>query len=266
MRITNSVRSIRKPELQQLANQNPWMSPNIWRLVESEYLGRNNASVLEFGSGISSLWHVKNLLDTSGSYTSVEHKADWFKVVDEELTSWAALPGISVVRDAQNDGQNADVYLKLSNHKTQQNCDVHLILRPSLPDRKSQDGTTEEFKEYLSSVNQSADLVVVDGRARVACIDHVLQHNLVSPGGTLVLHDAGRGIENWLGHTTMTGTADYRPAVEQMRQLGGKLLDGEGLDAWGDRNHRRRAGVNAFYYPQEACLLRMSEDEANASN
>ncbi len=85
-------------------------------------------------------------------------------------------------------------------------------------------------------------MVIVDGRARkacIACIERALDTNYLRPGGLLALFDAGRGQEGWLGYPTKTGTSDYQPVVQRILDLGGELIDGYGTDRC-PRQKRRR--------------------------
>lgn len=65
----------------------PWISYSAVAVIEKS-LDVRTSSVLEFGSGMSTLWfcrHAKRVV-------SVEHDKEWFEVVDRELKSGRAGP------------------------------------------------------------------------------------------------------------------------------------------------------------------------------
>ena len=132
---------------------------------------------------------------------------------------------------------------------------MKLKLRRGYPRTDSGDRALEDFSEYVNAVDEPGDVVIVDGKARKACINHILDKNLVKPGGMCVLFEAWRGTENWMAEAQLTGSADYQPEVQRMLNLGGELVDGVGLDRWPGLRFRRTIGRTAFWYPLEACFL-----------
>jgi len=57
---------------------------------------------------------------------------------------------------------------------------------------KIADGTYEQFTEYVdlpSLWGLQYDVILVDGRARVACVHAIARYNLIVPGGLVVVHD-----------------------------------------------------------------------------
>jgi len=54
------------------------------------------------------------------------------------------------------------------------------------------DGTYEQFKQYVDLpklLGLQYDVILVDGRARVACVHAISRYNLTIPGGLVVVHD-----------------------------------------------------------------------------
>ena len=232
----------------------PWCSPNVWQAVTAAYASIAEPSVFEYGTGVSSLWHARNLAQRGGTYLGVEHGREWYDRVVAGFAEWADSESAVAEFETTADATGQDTRIRLESPAG--SCDVRLALRPPDIPRGPGDGTAHEFASYISSLDRPFDLVVVDGRARVACVRGILADGLVRPGGTLVLHDAGRGLPGWLEHEGLVGTNDYRPAVDDMLSAGGTTIDGDGLDRWPNAGGRR-AGVNAFTFPVEACILKL---------
>ena len=89
---------------------------------------------------------------------------------------------------------------------------------------------------YVSALDCKDDLIVVDGKLRTDCVERVLGSQLLKPGGMLVLMDVWR--------------PEYQPTVRRMIDLGGELIDGDGLQTW-----LVRSPLSFTYdYPREACV------------
>jgi hypothetical protein len=144
----------------------PWWTYGAIGLVE-EHLRRcgGNARVFEYGSGASSLW----LAARSGEVHTVEHDA-WFA---------------DVMRGA------------LARSASGARVTLHEVLAEEMDRPITRSGRrgedTVDYTKYARSVEIPGglfDLVVVDGRARVACMEEALSH--LAPGGLLVFDDAQR--------------------------------------------------------------------------
>ncbi len=126
-----------------------------------------DADALEYGAGGSTLWLATHV----GRLTSVEHDASWYARVLAELHE-------------SNLG----------------NCTVHLRKPEAVKNAADTCGVygstlvEGDFASYVKVIdgfpNESLDLVVVDGRARPACMLHATEK--VKPGGYLVLDDSDR--------------------------------------------------------------------------
>jgi predicted O-methyltransferase YrrM len=119
--------------------------------------------VLEWGSGGSSV-HFGKLIPESSRWLAIEHQAKWATRVRSELAR-EGVDGVSVVH-------------------VEANCHY---------EEGVGDGTEEAFRDYVhhpASLGDEYDLMLVDGRARVACAQ--LGWGLLRADGIMALHDAQR--------------------------------------------------------------------------
>ncbi|MBI9050316.1 MAG: hypothetical protein JEZ00_12915 [Anaerolineaceae bacterium] len=215
-------------------NQYPWSSPNIWNELTSFYDVIKGPIIFEYGTGISSVWHYKNLQKKgSGDYIGVEFDENWFWGVVGALTKSAAIysSDISIVTKRFLNSSNIDVTIK------QGKCTVTLKLRPDASD-------------YAQAINTECDIVIVDGAVRKMCLDYLLSTQFIRHNGLLMLMEAGRGHPDWW-QGKLFGDDDYSEQVEKLIQLGGCFLDGNGLDSW-SKCKRKSPKPTAYYYPMEA--------------
>ncbi|KQU32230.1 hypothetical protein ASH04_08375 [Rhodococcus sp. Leaf233] len=133
----------------------PWWN---YAAIEAVRAGLStSARVFEYGGGGSTLW----LHDRGAKLASVEHDYDWYAVLRETLppsctVTYQPATVIGTINSESTPGLYYDSY-------------VHTI-----------DATQD----------QSLDLVIVDGRARVECISAAFSK--VAPGGMLLLDDSDR--------------------------------------------------------------------------
>lgn len=113
----------------------------------------NGATVFEYGGGGSTLW----LEDRGARVTTVEHDREWHDVL-----------------------------------RTRVAATTTLLFRPPAPTGTlASDSAEGFFDEYVASVGEGPyDLVIVDGRCRVACVEAAYER--VKPGGLLLLDDSDR--------------------------------------------------------------------------
>ena len=169
-----SLRSRKSP----LSSQMPWIPYPALDYLQ-QHLSRD-ATVLEYGSGGSTLWLAKR----AGTVTTVEHDATWHSMVEQELQ-------------------------RHSLH----NCTI--LLRPPEPigaisgsDNRYPSARMEgSFRAYVqvaeTFADGSLDVVLVDGRSREACLQAAASK--LKPGGILMLDDSYRGrynaamrqLDNW---------------------------------------------------------------------
>lgn len=184
----------------------PWWTYAAIDRVDAFLASRPQARVFEYGSGASTVWLARR----SGVVTSVEHVPGWHARVQDLLSSL----------DLQ-----ATVTLRLVEPDT---------IPPSDPLYRSQKpgevGMT--FSNYASAIEDDGglfDLIVVDGRARPACLHHAVQH--LSPGGMIVFDNSNR------------------PRYQ-------KGIEGSGLSA-----QRLRGLTPSLPYPDETTLLSQASNE-----
>ena len=175
----------------------PWWTYAASREVEAFLADRPGARVFEYGSGASTLW----LAARTGEVHSVEHDVEF-----------AARLAASV----------ADL--------------AHVDLRAVPPEPRTPASTAvseraghedDDFGRYVATIDDVGgefDLIVVDGRARTACLEAGLSH--LADGGVIVFDNARR--------------PRYREAIEA-----------SGLDI-----DVRRGWAPSLPYPEATALLR----------
>lgn len=139
----------------------PYMKRKEVAVIEEILANLRPGRCLEWGSGYSTLWFPRRL-DKNASWLAVEHEKEWAGKVsgmnrDPRVTVAHVAPNRTPWSDAHNDGAPGDLR--------------DYIDHPS------------RFGRY--------DFILVDGRARAACLEKAT--GLVSQGGVIVLHDANRG-------------------------------------------------------------------------
>lgn len=138
-----------------------WWTFDAIERVEAFLTARPNARVFEYGSGASTIWLAKRC----GQVISVEHDAPWHTLVQDRLGGLTH---------------------------------VDLILRPpgaadpGFPSEKP--GWTDAgFRDYVTEIDAHApgfDLIVIDGRARAACLAHAIPR--LAAGGMILFDNSGR--------------------------------------------------------------------------
>lgn len=142
----------------------PWWTYDAIEEVDAFLKQRPNAKVFEFGSGASSVWLAKR----AGSVTSVDHDADWYPVVEARLADFPHSTLLSVTRDAS-------------------------AAPDSLYHSQKQGQEGDSFLAYASTIDATDDMydvIVIDGRARQACLKHALPH--LAPDGLIVFDNTKR--------------------------------------------------------------------------
>lgn len=128
-------------------------------MIESHLLPSHN--MLEWGSGYSTLWYSQFV----NKYYSIEHHKEWHQDVQHLL----------------QDRNNSKIHYVLSH----------------VPDGHKgwpggyEEGTEEQFREYVqaaASFNvKKFDRVLIDGRARAACIEFIIPY--LTPDSVVFVHD-----------------------------------------------------------------------------
>lgn len=179
----------------------PWWTYRAIETVERFLADRPGAAVFEYGSGASTAWLARR----AGTVTSIEHDAAWYGETGRVVAGAA-----------------------------------HVDLRLCPPDppgaydpafRSGKPGAAHaSFRRYVEAIGSEGpgyDLIVIDGRARAACLAAAVDR--LAPGGLIVLDNSER--------------RRYRAAVAA-------------AVARGFVAERLRGLVPALPYPGETTLLR----------
>lgn len=151
----------------------PWWTLGATKKVADFLTFRQNARVFEWGSGASTVWLARRAADVA----SVEHDPRWARQIARMLPDNAHVTVVEP-KKVGNEGATA------------------------ASSKRGFEGL--EFYRYVSAIEEIADpldLIVVDGRAREACLVKALER--LAPGGLIVLDNVER--------------ARYRRAVRQMK-------------------------------------------------
>lgn len=166
-----------------LHRSRPWMKRRETALVVELLRRLTPLRCLEWGAGYSTLYFPR-FMAPRGSWLSIEHDGTWGARVR------------SLCRDPR----------------------VRVEVVP--PDRvpwsgPRNDGTAEEFRTYVGRPEADGpfDFVLVDGRARPACVDAALR--MLAPAGAVLLHDAHRDIYRnaGAGYRFQERFTDYRNEI-----------------------------------------------------
>ncbi|MBF2005158.1 class I SAM-dependent methyltransferase [Chlorogloeopsis fritschii PCC 9212] len=136
----------------------PWMCPATVEFCK-KYLS-HSMSVLEFGSGRSSVWFGKRV----ANLTSIEYNADWYQSVKKKI--------------ATANLDNVDLRLILLNH----------------PSSEPEQENYERCPNYVAVLDEfedeSLDFVIVDGHYRTNCTRKCLSK--IKPSGYLLIDDTNK--------------------------------------------------------------------------
>lgn len=142
----------------------PWWTFESAAVVDAFLAGRRTARVFEWGSGASTVWLARR----SASVVAVEHDPEWADEVRRLLPAGAAVD-LRVVPAAPARGLPGEI-------------------------RSAKEGAQDlDFGAYVAMVDEVGgpfDLMVVDGRAREACLARALPH--LAADGLLVLDNVER--------------------------------------------------------------------------
>lgn len=187
------VRTIKSYVLQKSTTEDrmiPWMP---WSVVH--WLAKTlhpEMRVFEWGSGGSTIYMAERV----ATVVSVEHDAKWVTLTKKQ-SKLHNLSNITFVHQPFETGKELSVYS--SGHVEHQG---------------------EDYEKYCKSIeqfeNQSFDLIVVDGRARMGCV-HVAK-NKVKVGGYLLVDDTER--------------ARYQEQLAQLHNFDRIELGGAGRDLY----------------------------------
>ena len=147
----------------------PWMRYREIEMIEDLLKNIRPSNVLEWGAG-SGTFYFTNHMPKDGKWLSVEHNKEWAASVAEK-----------------NDKSNVTIICKEPNNEPFPDAYYGLV------DYKVNDGNYEDFKDYIEYPAEQKvlfDLILIDGRARVDCLNK--SKELLSKNGVVMLHDANR--------------------------------------------------------------------------
>lgn len=148
-------------DIDQLARLDlPWWTFTSAAEVDAYLAARPGARVFEWGSGASTLW----LAARAGSVHSVEHHAGWAQSLRPRLPSNVTLILVEPTPSAA----------------------------PRVGSRKPGHGGLD-FAEYVAAIDVVGglfDVIVIDGRAREACLERAVER--VAPDGLIVFDNVDR--------------------------------------------------------------------------
>ena len=140
----------------------PWMLSKETIIIEEILKKKKPKMCLEWGSGGSTL-HFSRYLENGVSFISIEHNKQWFDRIRQRVI------------------ENNKIKLYHAPPKKSPWIDDHHL------------GSLSDFRDYVEfpkKFNQKFDFILVDGRARKACM--ILAINLLKTDGVVILHDANR--------------------------------------------------------------------------
>jgi len=152
----------------------PWWTFEAADRVEAFLASRPDARVFEWGSGASTVW----LAARSGSVSSVEHDSDWAARIIEVLPANAVLTVCPPASAAASTAPGAPAGRGTG---------------PGVVLSRKSGFAGLDFRAYVDQIDTlvgDLDLIVIDGRAREACLDKALTR--LAPGGLVVLDNVDR--------------------------------------------------------------------------
>lgn len=147
----------------------PWMRYREIEMIKDLLKSIRPENVLEWGAG-SGTCYFTNYLPKEGKWISIEHNKEWATSVAKKNDN----PNVTIVCKEPNSEPFDDAYY-------------------GLVDYKVNDGTYEDFRDYIeypAQENILYDFILIDGRARVDCLNK--SKEMLSDNGIVMLHDANR--------------------------------------------------------------------------
>ncbi len=176
----------------------PWWTYSAIERIDN-FLKTRPARVFEYGSGASTIWAAKR----AASVISVEHDVGWHALVSERVSAHSELCPVDL--------------------RCVESEDVGVLpfFDPIYLSKKSSENGLY-FESYASEIENSGgpfDLIVIDGRARPACLKHAVSH--LASGGMIVFDNSHRAryrealIESGLSIHRFPGLAPSLPYPEE---------------------------------------------------
>jgi predicted O-methyltransferase YrrM len=140
----------------------PWWNLAAVAEIDAFLKGRQSPIVFEYGSGASTIWLARR----AASVISIEHDPAWHAVVSKELAHYDN----ATLRLIEADREPVEEYVS---------------------GKKGWQG--QSFQRYASSIDGESsqfDLIVIDGRARAACLAHAVKR--LASGGQILFDNSNR--------------------------------------------------------------------------
>lgn len=172
----------------------PGMSPNVFGMLKRVIQTKVHPRVIEFGIGVSTYHLVDCLRGTEATYIGIEHNRSWFDIVEHWVSRLLTRHAktLPLAQSRQVGPRQPKFFsrplLSIDSRFTAGDLTVQLLLRQNVG--LTGDGTEQEFYEYVQAGSGLADVVIVDGRARVPVLNHIHQTHILAPEGILFVHDA----------------------------------------------------------------------------
>ena len=149
---------------QMIALDVPWWTYRAIDQVDAFLKQKPEARVFEYGSGASTIWLAKR----AGSVHSVEHDSDWFELMQSRIAPYA---GVSLKLVPTDLTRSSDPLF----HSMKEGYAGQSF---------------EAYARTISSFEGPFDLIVIDGRARAACLAMAEKH--LTPDGMIVFDNTKR--------------------------------------------------------------------------
>ncbi len=142
----------------------PWWTMDAIEKVDAYLSQHPGARVFEYGSGASTVWLSKR----AASVTSIENDRGWFDVISRKIH------GI----------QNIELML------VEPDAKPHPDARFASEKAGWRDKTFHDFVHAIDRLEGRFDVIVIDGRARPACLEHATPR--LADDGLIVFDNTGR--------------------------------------------------------------------------
>lgn len=146
----------------------PWWTYSAIDEIEAFLRMHPDARVFEYGSGASTVWLSKR----AGVVKSVEHDKSWHALVSQRLSRGRC-------------GENTSYTLIEATPATPDTDPVYLSKKPGYAGF-----SFENYAKAILHEDGEFDVIVIDGRARGACLRHAIEK--LSAGGIVVFDNSKR--------------------------------------------------------------------------
>lgn len=235
----------------------PWLSENIWRKLCEFYNSFSKpVRILEYGSGISTFYHLENLKNgRGGELVSVEHDLNWYSKLKNSFRIIYSSENSRYQENEKINPNGKSIDWSFSIPISTFNSGGELTFRYLYRQNRGRTGcgTFEEFRDYITAPSGKFDTIIIDGRARKSCLNYVLKNQLLTENGLLVLMESGRGHPSWPKKDQLTGTYNYQPEINILLKMGAELINGTGFENWENWiPNRTKHKYFSEYCPMEA--------------